>query len=199
MFNKAKSKNKVNKKSSNRCLKSRNRYSSATKIKLFDFFVIFLLNDTNQSTTEDKNEKSEQIKMLNTMKSYFKTISFFQNVSLANNRYSIRLDFENFISFYYYNRQFAKKNQQYLVFINKEKFLKKAQINFQLRFKSAKNAIMYFQKFQKVIIQFMTHYDALRKNYKTFKKDSNDLREQVFTIFEDKNVIINLQEQLRLN
>ena len=45
----------------------------------------------------------------------------------------------------------------------------------------------------------MTHYDALQKNYKIFKKDLNDLREQVFTIFEDKNVIISLQKQLRLN
>ena len=133
------------------------------------------------------------------MKSYFKIISFFQNVSLAKNRYNIKLDFENFVSFYYYNRQFAKKNQQYFVFINKEKFLKEVQTNFQLKFESAKNVTMYFRKFQKVIIQFMTHYNALRKNYKTFKKDSNDLREQVFTIFEDKNVIINLQEQLRLN
>ena len=111
------------------------------------------------------------------MKLYFKAISFFQNVSLTKNRYNIKLDFENFISFYYYNRQFAKKNQQYLVFINKEKFLKKAQINFQLKFESVKNVTMYFRKFQKIIIQLMTHYDALRKNYKTFKKDSNDLRE----------------------
>ena len=104
------------------------------------------------------------------MKLYFKTISFFQNVSLTKNCYNIRLDFENSISFYYYDRQFIKKNQQYFVFINKEKFLKEAQINFQLRFKSAKNAIMYFRKFQKIIIQLMTYYNALRKNYKIFKK-----------------------------
>ena len=58
---------------------------------------------------------------------------------------------------------------------------------------------MYFRKFQKIIIQFMTHYDALRKNYKTFKEISNDLREQIFTIFENKNIIISLQEQLRFN
>ena len=133
------------------------------------------------------------------MKSYFKIISFFQNVSLTKDRYNIKFDFENFVSFYYYNRQFAKKNQQYFIFINKEKFLEKAQINFQLSFESAKNVIMYFRKFQKVIIQLMTHYNALRKNYKTLKKDLNNLREQVFTIFEDKNVIINLQEQLRFN
>ena len=111
------------------------------------------------------------------MKSYFKTINFFQNVSLAKNRYNIKLDFENSVFLYYYDRQFAKKNQRYFVFINKEKFLKKAQINFQLKFESVKNITMYFRKFQKVIIQLMTHYNALRKNYKTFKKNSNDLRE----------------------
>ena len=133
------------------------------------------------------------------MKSYFKAISFFQNISLTKNRYNIRLNFENFIFLYYYDRQFAKKNQQYFVFINKEKFLKEAQINSQLRFESAKNATMYFRKFQKIIIQLMTHYDALRKNYNIFKKDLNNLSKQVFTIFEDKNVIINLQEQLKLN
>ena len=199
MSNKKESKNKVDKKSFNRRLRSRSRYSFITNLKSFDFLVIFLFNDTNQSTTKDKNEESEQIEMSNTMKSYFKTISFFQNVSLTKNRYNIRLDFENSVFLYYYDRQFAKKNQQYFVFINKEKFLKKAQINFQLSFESAKNVTMYFRKFQKVIIQFMTHYNALRKNYKTFKKDSNDLREQVFTIFEDKNVIISLQKQLKLN
>ena len=86
------------------------------------------------------------------MKSYFKIINFFQNVSLAKDRYNIKLNFENLVFFYYYDRQFAKKNQQYLVFINKEKFLKEAQINSQLRFKSAKNATMYFRKFQKIII-----------------------------------------------
>ena len=64
------------------------------------------------------------------MKSYLKTISFFQNVSLAKNRYNIKLNFENFIFLYYYDRQFAKKNEQYFVFINKKNFLKKAQINF---------------------------------------------------------------------
>ena len=59
------------------------------------------------------------------MKSYFKTINFFQNILLAKDYYNIKHNFENLISFYYYDRQFAKKNQQYFVFINKEKFLKK--------------------------------------------------------------------------
>ena len=77
MSSREKSKNKVNKKSFNRRLKSRNRYSSATNLKSFDFLVLFLFNDTNQSTAENKNEKSEQIKMSDTIKSYFKTISFF--------------------------------------------------------------------------------------------------------------------------
>ena len=63
--------------------------------------------------------------MSDTMKSYFKTINFFQNVSLAKNFYNIKLDFENSISLYYYDRQFVKKKQQYFVFINKEKFLNK--------------------------------------------------------------------------
>ena len=199
MSNREESKNRVNKKSSNRRLRSRSRYSSATNLKSFDSLVIFLLNDTNQSTAKNKNEKSEQIKMSNTMKSYFKTISFFQNISLTKDRYNIKLDFENSVSLYSYDRQFAKKNQQYFVFINKEKFLEKAKINSQLKFESVKNVTIYFRKFQKVIIQFMTYYNALRKNYKTFKKDSNDLREQVFTILENKNVIISLQEQLRFN
>ena len=110
MFNRKESKNKVNKKSFNRRFKSKSRYSSATNLESFDFFVIFLFNDINQSTTKDKNEKSEQIKMSNTMKSYFKIISFFQNVSLTKDRYNIKLDFENSVFFYYYDRQFAKKN-----------------------------------------------------------------------------------------
>ena len=58
------------------------------------------------------------------MKLYCKIISVFQNVSLTKDRYNIKLDSENFVFLYYYDRQFAKKNQQYLVFINKEKFLK---------------------------------------------------------------------------
>ena len=45
----------------------------------------------------------------------------------------------------------------------------------------------------------MTYYDALQKNYKTLKKNSNDLREQIFIILENKNVIISLQKQLRFN
>ena len=152
MSNKEELKNKVNKKFSNRRLESRNRYSSVINLKSFDFFVIFLLNDTNQLTTKNRNEKNEQIKMSDTMKLYFKTISFFQNVSLIKDRYNIKLNVENFISFYYYDRQFAKKNQQYFVFINKEKFLKETQINSQLRFESIKDATMYFRKFQKIII-----------------------------------------------
>ena len=99
MFNRKESKNKVNKKSFNRRLKSRNRYSSVINLKSFDLLVISLLNDTNQSTTENKNEKSEQIKMSNTMKLYFKTISFFQNVLLTKNRYNIKFNFENFVFF----------------------------------------------------------------------------------------------------
>ena len=86
MFNRKELKNKVSKKSFNRRLKSRNRYSSALNLESFDFFVISLFNDTNQSTAKNKNEKSEQIKMSNTMKSYFKTINFFQNVSLIKDR-----------------------------------------------------------------------------------------------------------------
>ena len=144
MSNRKKSKNKVNKKSFNRCFKSRSRYSSAINLKSFDFLVIFLLNDTNQLITKDKNEKSEQIEMSDTMKSYFKAINFFQNVSLIKDRYNIKLNFENSVSLYYYDQQFAKKNQQYFVFINKEKFLKEIQINFQLRFESVKNATIYF-------------------------------------------------------
>ena len=58
------------------------------------------------------------------MKSYFKTINFFQNVLLAKDCYNIKFYFENFVSLYYYDRQFVKKDQQYFVFINKEKFLK---------------------------------------------------------------------------
>ena len=64
--------------------------------------------------------------MSDTMKLYFKTISFFQNVLLTKDRYNIKLNFENSVSFYYYDRQFAKENQQYLVFINKKKFFKEA-------------------------------------------------------------------------
>ena len=59
MFSKEKSKNKMNKKSFNCCLKSRNQYSSITNLKSFNFLVISLFNDTNQSITKDKNKKSE--------------------------------------------------------------------------------------------------------------------------------------------
>ena len=96
MSNREESKNKVNKKFSNRRFKSRSRYSSATNLKSFDSLVISLFNDTNQSTAKNKNEESEQIKMSDTMKSYLKTISFFQNVSLAKDRYNIKLNFEKF-------------------------------------------------------------------------------------------------------
>ena len=110
MFNREKSKNKVNKKSFNRRFKSRNRYFYVTNLKSFNFFVISLFNDIKQSTAKYKNEKSEQIKMSNTMKLYFKAINFFQNVSLMKDCYNIKLDFKNFVFFYYYDRQFAKKN-----------------------------------------------------------------------------------------
>ena len=103
MFNKEKLKNRVNKKSFDRRLKSRSQYFSATNLKSFDLFIIFLLNDTNQLTAKNKNKESKQIKMLDTMKSYFKTINFFQNVSLAKDCYNIRLDFENSIFLYYYD------------------------------------------------------------------------------------------------
>ena len=59
MFNRKKLKKKVDKKSFNRCFKSRSRYSSAINLKSFDSFVISLFNNTNQLTTENKNEKSE--------------------------------------------------------------------------------------------------------------------------------------------
>ena len=85
MFSREELKNKVNKKSFNRRLESRNRYSSATKLELFDLLVIFLFNNINQSTAEDKNKKSEQRKMSDTMRSYFKIISFFPE-RLVNKR-----------------------------------------------------------------------------------------------------------------
>ena len=68
-----------------------------------------------------------------------------------------------------------KKISNILFLLTKKVFKKKTQINFQLKFESVKNATMYFRKFQKVITQFMTHYDILRKNYKILKKYSNDL------------------------
>ena len=81
------------------------------------------------------------------IKLYFKAINFFQNVLLIKHCYNIKLNIENLVSLYYYNQQFVKKDQQYFVFINREKFLKETQINFQFEFKSNKNAIIYFQKF----------------------------------------------------
>ena len=95
MFDKEKSKKKVNKKSFNRCLRSRSQYSSAININSFDFFVISLCNNINQSTTKNQNEKSEQKKISDTMKSYFKIIKFFQNVCLVKDRYSIKLNSKN--------------------------------------------------------------------------------------------------------
>ena len=118
MFNRKELKNKINKKSFNRCLKSGKQDSFITSLKLFDFFVIFLFNNINQSITKNENKESEQIKMSDTIKLYFKTISFFQNVSSIKDYYNIRLDFENLLSLYYYDRQFVKKDQQYFVFIN---------------------------------------------------------------------------------
>ena len=80
----------------------------------------------NQLITKNKNEKNEQIKISDTIKLYFKIINFFQNVSLAKDRYNIKLDFKNLIFLYYYNRQFAKKKLTIFRFYQQRKVFKRS-------------------------------------------------------------------------
>ena len=64
--------------------------------------------------------------------SYFKMINFFQTFLKANDRYNIKINMNDFISFYFRDRQFFEKNLKQFVFVNKEKFLKEIKINFHI-------------------------------------------------------------------
>ena len=65
-------------------------------------------------------------------------------------------------------------------------------------FDDVKNITMYFLKIQRNITRFMIQYNFLRKNYKTFKKESRQV-ELSSIVFENLNTIINLQAQLIIN
>ena len=132
-------KDKLIKKFSERRLKSKSRHFFATHAESVEAFIMFLFNDTNQSIANDRNEKEKSIKIFdtsilrsNTIMSYFKAINFFQTFSKAKNRYNIKINKKNFVSFYFRNRQFFEKDLKQLVFINKEKFLQEVKINFHI-------------------------------------------------------------------
>ena len=74
IFKNQKSKNKLIKKSSQRCFKNRNHNAS---VIFFDSFIISFFNDINQLIENNKNEKSEA-KKLNMIILFFKIFIFFQ-------------------------------------------------------------------------------------------------------------------------
>ena len=129
-------KDKLIKKSSERRFKNRNRYSFATHAELVEIFIIFLLNHINQSIANDKNEKKKSIKIsdtsilrLDTIMFYFKMINFFQAFLKAKDQYNVKINKNDFVFFYFRDRQFFEKGLKQFVFINKKKFLKKIKIN----------------------------------------------------------------------
>ena len=80
----------------------------------------------NQSITNDEDEKSER-----------------------------KIDKENFIFFYFYDRKSFGKDSHRIVFINKNKFVTKVKTNFQVIFDGVKNVTMYFLRIQQNITRFM--------------------------------------------
>ena len=124
------SKNKLIKKPFERRLKNKSWHFFATHAESVETFIMFFFNDTNQSIADDKNEKKKSIKIFNTsiLRSnttmfYFKTINFFQTFSKAKNRYNVKINKKNFVSFYFRDRQSFEKNLKQFVFVNKEEFL----------------------------------------------------------------------------
>ena len=122
------SKNKLIKKSSQRRLKSKSRHASATYQELNDLFIIFLVNDIDQLIEEDEDEKSEA-ERLNTTMLFFKKFIFFQESKQAKNRFNIKVNTKNFVSFHFYDREFFGQDSHQTVFINKKKFLTKVKVN----------------------------------------------------------------------
>ena len=110
-------KDKLIKKSFEYRFKSKNRHFSATHAESIEIFIMFLFNNINHSIANNKNKKKKSIKISdtsilrsNTIMSYFKTINFFQTFSKAKNRYNIKINKKNFVSFYFRDRQFFEKN-----------------------------------------------------------------------------------------
>ena len=164
---------------------------------------MFFFNDTNQSIADDKNKKKKSIKISDTpilrsdtIMFYFKTINFFQTFSEAKDRYNVKINKKNFVSFYFRDRQFFEKNLKQFVFVNKEKFLQEIKISFHIAWKSVKNVTIYFLKYQENVITLMNHYDILRKTYKTIKNEMNDQADLSSINFENNETMINLRKQL---
>ena len=103
---------------------------------------------------------------------FFKTFIFFQKFKQAKNRFSIKVDTENFVFLHFYDRKSFGINSHQIVFVNKKKFLTKVKVNSQMIFDDVKNITMYFFKLQREITRFMIQYNFLRKSYKTFNKES---------------------------
>ena len=197
MFKDQESKNKLIKKFFQRRFKSRSRHVFATYQELNDSFIIFLFNNMNQLIKKDEDKESE-IKRLNTIMLFSKTFIFFQEFKQAKDRFNIKIDIKNFVSFHFYDREFFEQDSHQIVFINKKKFLTKIKINFQMTFDDVKNIIMYFLKIQRDITRFIIQYNFLRNINKALKKKSNQIKLSSI-IFEDSNTIVNLQAQLIIN
>ena len=129
MIKDQKSKNKLIKKSSQRRFRNKNRRAFATHQESIDSFIIFFLNDMNQLIANNENEKNE-MKKSNTIMLFLKTFIFFQKIKQAKDRFDIKINKENFMSLYYYDREFFEKDSQEVVFVNKKKFLKEIKTNF---------------------------------------------------------------------
>ena len=77
-------KDKLIKKFFERPFKNKSRHSFATHAESVEIFIMFFLNDMNQSIADDNYEKKKSIKIFDTsilrsdtIMSYFKTINFF--------------------------------------------------------------------------------------------------------------------------
>ena len=84
------------------------------------------------------------MKKSDTIMLFLKTFIFFQEIKQAKNHFDIKINKEDSVSFYYYDRKSFEKDSQEIVFVNKKKFLKKIKVNFQVIFDDIKNVIIYF-------------------------------------------------------
>ena len=74
---------------------------------------------------ENNKNKESKIEKLNIIMFFFKIFIFFQEFKQAKNNFNIKINKQNFVFFYFYNRKSFEKNSHQIVFVNKEKFLKK--------------------------------------------------------------------------
>ena len=131
------------KKFSQRCFKSKNHHVSVIFQELIDLFIIFFLNNTNELIENNKNKESKAEK-LNTIILFSKIFIFFEKFKQAKNRFNIKIDNENFVFFHFYDRKLFEKDLHQIIFVNKEKFLIKVKVNFEVIFDDIKNITIYF-------------------------------------------------------